>query len=320
MNYFEKFDKYWDERGHYLTIPNKGRILEKFKELYRLADENDGNPIDYIYDVIEGYIINHKAYYMGQVQLDFYDYLLEKKENLKNGSGLDIKKLELTPLERQIDILKNSHGIFKIAELTKLYNVDDKIIRKDIDAIENGLSFMKTLIKPRVKYNGPRREYVDTVHPIFLALNLSEVNALMKFLPELLEKCKDRVENDVEKSELKLILGLITRMKIQLSDYAIEKLDIDIEYSHKELRFISEDETKDKHSDLVYAIKAGKVIRKIIINSVDEYEGYIEFPDDADKTVCKCIIRALDGKKIKVYKDDTISLIDDYEKIGNRIQ
>ena len=33
-----------------------------------------------------------------------------------------------------------------------------------------------------------KRKYEDTVHPLFLALNLSEVGVLLKFLPELLSK------------------------------------------------------------------------------------------------------------------------------------
>ncbi len=309
MNYKEEFEKYWKKKGKRLAIPNKTRIYTKLRELYDEISTKYN-----IYDNIEEYIINHRAFEIRLVQLDFYDYLQNEKEiDLKSNSKLNSKEceklLKRTPIERQLDLLKNTHKIFKISELEQLYNYSYKTIEKDIDNIKKGITFMGTQINPEVKDDGPRREYLDTVHPIFLALNLSEANALMKFLPKLLEKDLNETETLADRSEIKLILELIERMQIQLSDYAIKELDINIDYSHKELRFIPEKDMIKNNDELTYLMKARHTKRRITVKNIT-YEGYIDFPNDDQY---KCIIKTINGEEIKVLKDENISIKDDYK-------
>ena len=95
-----------------------------------------------------------------------------------------MKRDPLIPLNRRLNILKMLHGKeLRTAEITEAYGVDDRTIRTDLETLRDGLEVMGTTVKIVEQRSGHSNlSYKSTVHPIFLALNLSEVFALLKAL------------------------------------------------------------------------------------------------------------------------------------------
>lgn len=310
MNIKEKFDEFICEKCDTLTgyVPNKDRTIETMKNKLNEFEEGDEEK-DYI-KRMEEYIIANKSIHMQYIQLKFYKYLKEKY-NKEVDTRLKNEKINILPKERQIDILKNFHCEIKREELSKIYGVSERTIYEDLDSLEKGIVFMDTKIK--VNFNARKSEFEDTVHPIFLALNLTEVNLLMNFLPEILKEYKQNCHDSFKRKRINRVNTLINRMKIQLSDYAVGELDINCKNIDKTMKYISEKEfIKNDDNYLDYLLKAERKTRSFLINGI-EYEGKIDYDDDG------YFISTTDNKKIRINKEEDdikskkIKLIDDYE-------
>ena len=290
MNYLSEFKKFWNQEMKYVQIKNKERIYDTFCKLYKSVKTKYD-----IADIIDKYIVDNKAHIMQKVQIMFCKYL-------KIDTDLKNKNLKLSNIERELCILRDSQGEFKISELNELYDILD--VRPDIEMIEEGFSFLGTEIKPKVKkISGARYIYEDTVHPLFLALNLTEVHTLLKLLPDFLLSLEC---NDDEKRMIKLVNGLIERMQLQLSDYALEKIGLaQKDMSNKVLKFISEkDMIKQKEGKLMYLYKRMTKNQKIVLNGIDEYTGSIKEESG------NFFFYTDDEKKIEIDDLDTISFVD----------
>ncbi len=292
MTYLEMFKEFWNKKGQYMTISNPKRNYEAFCRLYSsVKNEYD------IADTVEKYIVDHKAFVMQKVHEKFCDYL-----NIDNN--IRSKDLKITNVERQLYILRDSQRAFKISELSDKYDIVD--VRPDVDALKdgNGISFLGTEIVPNIKYIGGNKYiYEDTVHPLFLALNLTEVNTLLKLLPDFLSKVEC---TDGEKKMIKLSIGLLERMQYQLSDYALERLGLEKkDMSNQVLRFIPESEMrKAEEGNLMYWIKRMEKNQRITIDGSKEYIGTIKMDDNG------YYILTTEEKKIRIDNLDTLSFRD----------
>lgn len=87
-------------------------------------------------------------------------------------------------MERQLSLLKALHKPCSIQELAEQYKVSERTIREDLGKLENEKSLYGQPIQIKRIENRPIA-YQSTVHPVFLALNLSEVYALTIGLRQL---------------------------------------------------------------------------------------------------------------------------------------
>ena len=158
--------------------------------------------------------------------------------------------------ERRIEILKLLQGKeMRISEIAAYFEVDERTIRSDINALRDGLDIfgVKIRIESRHYYEGnPRHRYKSTVHPIMLALNSSELFALLK----LLENAKMQITGEVYGHIFDMVYS-------QITDYA-EKLFADkLANKHSKSEVISrlEEQAFDASEDykLVYWQKSGRV-------------------------------------------------------------
>ena len=300
IKYYDLFNEFWQKEMKFSTIPQKENRHVTFNKLYEKVD----NPKEKfnLYD-IDWYIKEHKASNMQKIQLMFYDYLLSKY-NLEFDSDLSTYDLKSTPLEREISILKNTHGIFRIPQLAEEYDKDQSVINDDIKAIENGLFFMNTEIKPKINEVGFDKSYEDTVHPFFLALNKTEAFMMTKELPDIIKKYQNGCEDVSERKKLNLLLGLIERLQMQLSDRAKKDFNINIKNNNKRLKFVSEEEMKKlEEGQLAFMAKRGHVLSKIIVNGIDEYEGYFIY---SSKHPGKYAIKLKNDKEVMISDEDEI--------------
>lgn len=296
MKYSELFESFCENNKKLIErkIPkNRKRTCENLKKQYIKVDSDPDNDIDFV----DKYIKDKKSTSMQKIHLEFCRYL-EKITNNKYFSSLENRNISITPIERRLDILKECHGYFKISELAEKYDVDQSTINDDIKKIENGIKFMGTDINPTIICEKTKKRYEDTVHPVFLALNLTEVNTLMKILPEILNEIN--TESLERKQQIKMINSIIERMKSQLSDYACKR--IKIERKDIKLKFISEkDIVENEDSKLCFLCKGMINDCTITLNGINEYVGRIIRYEDY------YAIETTNGEIVKIEKEDNVS-------------
>ena len=178
------------------------------------------------------------------------------KFECQNHGGLSMKRDPLIPLNRRLNILKMLHGKeLRTAEITEAYGVDDRTIRTDLETLRDGLEVMGTTVKIVEQRSGHSNlSYKSTVHPIFLALNLSEVFALLKALEQAAQGI---MTGDVYRN-------IFNNVYCQLSDYAKKmldgKLELGIKSADQKVTNRLEEEMVDKSEDykLIYLEKSGR--------------------------------------------------------------
>jgi len=120
-------------------------------------------------------------------------------------------------LKRRIEILRLLQGKeMRTRDIAEYFGVEERTIRSDIQSLRDGMELLGTKIKIESKHDGNQKQYYkSTVHPIILALNSSELFALLK----LLESAALENKGDVYKHIFNVVYS-------QITDYA-EKLIAD---------------------------------------------------------------------------------------------
>ncbi len=194
-----------------------------FKDYRNLIESNNKGPyykngsIDVVerllteYDVnkhaIEDYFLNNKnpKRRTKNILEQFNQYL--KKQKVKEEELLDLPKETFydTDVERRLSILKMIHEPQKTKQIAEALSLDSDTVNKHIATFKEGYTFMDTEIKVDIKMDKWKRYCKSNVHPIFLALNSTELNHLMTY---------------ISKSQDKEIQGICETIYTQLSQYA----------------------------------------------------------------------------------------------------
>ena len=193
-----------------------------------------------------------------------------------------MRKLEV--FERRIEILKLlQEKEMSIGELAEAFNVEDRTMRTDIDALRQGIDLFGVKFRIESKHQGKQKHYYkSTLHPIILGLNLSELFALLK----VLEEKSNSYTGDVYKNIFQSIYS-------QISPYAegIIKNKLEGKYERKEITALLEEEAFKQSKDykLIYWEKSGLPIE---VNYLDPIEN---------KRITEEVkLLAIKGDKIKI--------------------
>ena len=124
------------------------------------------------------------------------------------------------PLVRRLEILKLLQGNpMRTADIGDYFRsedaetVDPRTIQRDLRAPQDGFEFLGTTLKITEETRGHSLKYYkSTVHPLFLALNLTELTALLKALQW---GCRD--SDQQVRETYRHLLNYVYR---QLTDYA----------------------------------------------------------------------------------------------------
>ena len=227
LNYVEWFEKFWeyDRNNPYITINNpRDRYTRVKRALSKCTEVGE----------IERYVcsLNSQKESTRQMMLRFFDYM---KEN--NGPEIESEVLSQpiydSTLERRLEIAKYLHRPRNNSDIESQFRISDRTCRKDIKALNDGIKAFGSTICLDIEDNRfGKKECATTLHPIFLPLNLTEVYALTVYLPTVLKR------NSVNRQ---IIMDIIDRIKLQLSDYAYEKLriekpdNVDNDYNDEEM-------------------------------------------------------------------------------------
>lgn len=158
------------------------------------------------------------------------------------------------PFERRLKIIKLLHGKeMRTGELAEYFDVDERTIRTDVDALREGMDVLGTKVKIESRHAGSQKHYfISTVHPIVLALNLSELFALLKLF-----------ENASMKDGGEIYKNIFQGIYSQMTDYAESRIAGLLENKYDKTQIINRlEEDAFRHEDykLVYWMKSGRYI------------------------------------------------------------
>ncbi|MGJ4851848.1 hypothetical protein ACH6CV_16540 [Bacillota bacterium Meth-B3] len=187
------------------------------------------------------------------------------------------------PLGRRIEILRLLHGKkMRTAEIAECFKpgCDQSYIRtiqRDLEDLRDGINVLGTTIRiEETTESHSLKSYQSTVHPIFLALNLTELTALLKLLEE-------RVDDPVYG-------GIFESIYNQLTDYAEERVipllgrrhvrgnatanRLDQEYVHT-IHYLLKSQTE---VDITYTTRDGdRITRKCMVRRYDDLRQTLAF-------------------------------------------
>lgn len=164
-------------------------------------------------------------------------------------------KKELEPLERRIEILKMLQGKeMRTGELAEHFSVDDRTIRTDVQKLREGIDILGAKVRIESKHVGNQKHYyTSNVHPIMLALNSSELYALLKLLEDAMMQSRGEVYKHI-----------FEEIYSQITDYAEDLManKLKNKYDRAEIINLLEEEAFNQHNDLklVYWEKSGRYI------------------------------------------------------------
>ena len=198
---------------------------------------------------------------------------------------------QLTSLERQLSIAKDMHDFNKAKdfdrhEIAEKYLVSEKTIENDMKALREGISVMDQELRlSDVQLRNRKVTAVSTMHPLFLAQNLTQIVCMLEGLR--------RMEDDWTMSSY--ARNTAVSIWCQLSQYARERIRgtlVDLmgldagwyerlsheAQMHPGRMFYNEKESSDKYGLLMYSMKGGLpcIIRYVHNDEVREVRGNIE--------------------------------------------
>ena len=259
MDYTIEFKDFWKNQGRYLWPANAGRtrnnILRRLKACRSIRD-------------IDLYVcsLRSRKETNRRIMVAFFDYL-EEKTGEKIRSTLYDKRFFDYPFERQLEIAKYLHEPHTPTEIEERFDIDERTRRKDLTALEDGIEVLGSTIRVEKSREYGKDYYKSTVHPVFLPLNLTEVYALTVYLDRAID------ENDPNKA---VIQNLINRIKVQLSDYAQDKLFQDEKPPAANNDYLNDEElARQRDGILMYLMKSGRPCRFLWHDR--EYTGRIQY-------------------------------------------
>ena len=243
INYSEEFSAYWRTKGRYLSENNASRTEASFcKWLSSCASVDD----------IDKHVMKMKARRetTRRITVDFINYL-SKKTGQTLITELSEKRFFDSVLERRLEIAKYLHEPHTPKEIQEHFDISEETCKKDLKALRDGLEAFGTTIELEQKNSGRKRYYKATVHPVFLALNLTEAYAMTAYL----QRCLKR--NDPNSM---VVQSIIDRIKAQLSDYAWEKLYKTKRPEELENYYLSDDTLAERRESVrMYLEKSGRL-------------------------------------------------------------
>ncbi len=249
-----------------------------------LKSEGEGTSTSQAQQVIEGIvvdIIQSETRDKAKTAARFKEFLTY----LNKYYQVDIHIDEVLPqvfsyeAERQLDLVKMLHEPLTKGELVERYAVSEKTLAKDLNALGCGKFFLGQEIRLEEAEEGEMK-YVSSAHPVFMAMNLSEIFTLTIGLIQLGKKT-------AMESTYNHIAHVVYN---QLSPYAKnlirqrgEELGIYFRENQGYRRYRQEKECKEGSMEnaLLYAVKSGKrcKISYIASEKIIEKSGHIRWID-----------------------------------------
>lgn len=208
MDFYNSFERFWKRKGETLHIKNPARTYDnlhrKMKDFHTVKDIDD-----YVC------MLRTSKESTRQIMVKFFDYLKKEEHVPLERSGLyDMRFYD--KFERRLEIAKFLYKPKTRKELLEEFSIAGRTLDDDLQALEQGMEMLGSNIQiQRIEDEQNRIRYKSSVHPVFLPLNLTEVYAMTRYLPSIIDR---RDPNS------QIIFDITNRIKAQLSDDVADRL------------------------------------------------------------------------------------------------
>ena len=235
------FQRFWNKNRYTLSIANPERFYTNMMDTLGKC-QDDGHIDEYVRTLRQGRESTRR------IIVQFYRYL-QDEEGIEVESELFNARFFDYPFERQLEIAKYLYEPRTADHIARHFNIDKRTVRADLQALEDGIEVLGTVVRIIKEKRGRTLFYKCTMHPIFLPLNLTEVYAMTVYLERMMTS-RDMNSRVVE--------GVINRIKAQLSDYAFEKLYPGQNRPKENNGYLSDELlAKQREGILMYLMKSG---------------------------------------------------------------
>ena len=128
------------------------------------------------------------------ILVEFNNYI-KKKYLIEFPNIPEVTNLYSSHIERHMQLLKEMHEPKKVSELAQSLHLGNVATNHYIKDLENGYVFMDTEIKVNVHREHRHDRCRSVVHPVFLALNSTELSHLLSYLQETDDVVLGRIGN-----------------------------------------------------------------------------------------------------------------------------
>ena len=261
MNFIEPFERFWEEKGSSLRIKNPTRTYRNLHD--KMAEFTSVEDIDnYVCSV------RTRRESTRKIMVKFFDYMRrEERIPLKKSVLYDLHFYDHA-FERQLEIAKYLHEPKTKQEIMTKFCIEERTLEADLQELEVGLNVLgSTISLKRIETEDDTIKYKSSVHPIFLALNLTEAYAMTKYLPYVM---------DSSDPNSWIIRDITDRIKAQLSQEAVTKLRLPSDGYRKTSYDYVDDESlaKQRKGILAYLMKSRQRCQFYWNN--EEYTGTIQ--------------------------------------------
>lgn len=242
VKFADEFKRYWKAKGRYLSTNNSGRTMDHICSWLEKCESVED---------IEKHVctMKNKKESTRRIIVDFLDYL-ENRIDIDCNTSLSKKRFFDYVIERRLEIAKYLHEPHTSSEIGNRFNISKDIVKKDLQALREGIEVFGTTIELDEQRKGRKKYYRTTMHPVFLPLNLTEAYAMTVYLGKLLSR------NDPNTI---VVQSVINRIKAQLSDYAWDKLFDQKKPKDLENYYISDERLAESREGIrMYLEKSGE--------------------------------------------------------------
>ena len=187
------FKDYRKRRKDYLarnpSLDDREGLFDTIEGL--LADYDDGD-----IDKLEDYFANSQNPKRNAhaILVEFNEYIM-KKHHIEFPDIPEVTNLFSSHIERHMQLLKEMHEPKKVSELAQSLHLGNVATNHYIKDLENGYVFMDTEIKVDVHREHRQDRCRSVVHPVFLALNSTELSHLLTYLQQTDDVVLGRIGN-----------------------------------------------------------------------------------------------------------------------------
>lgn len=163
---------------------------------------------------------------------EYFEFLADKTKHQEYMIEIPSLNKPVTELERKLLLAKNMHKSFDIEQIAEEFYVSTRTIENDLkDLSEGNLRVMGQVLK--AEYRRKRRKVYmpSTIHPLFLAQNLTQIVTLLNGL-----ECSAKdpsYQGYAEKTAVGIWLQLSEYAKDRILNVLIEKMNLNGSWYHK---------------------------------------------------------------------------------------
>ena len=286
INFAELFEEYWANGGHYQVVNNVKRTYDNLHKAL-ISCESVRDIDDYVCE------LRTRKESTRKIIVDFLQFV-EDKTDREMGSLLFNKRFYDDPVERQLEMAKYLHEPKCASDIEEHFEITSETRKKDLQALREGIEILGGKITLEEQREGRKIFYKSTVHPVFLPLNLTEIYALVKYLPNQL---------DLYDPNSTVVMDIIKRIKAQLSDYAWERIYPGERKPTYDNEYISDRKLAQSRKGIqMYLMKSGKECS--FFWNGKEYRGRITIDNR---------IQLIDGSYLDADLSEVDFIIDSFE-------